>query len=58
MTAAPLPEKPAPKTAADLGHKIRYPLKVQRAWGIEWRAGCNCHYWDLLDTAEAEKAIQ
>jgi hypothetical protein len=42
MTAAPLPDPvPAPKTAADLGHKIHYPLFVDDVW----RSVCSCHWW-------------
>lgn len=57
-SASPLPQ-PAPATSADLGHPIRYPLHIERDNGeVEWRAACNCHYWRLLDTAEAKRAIQ
>jgi len=49
--AAPLPQ-PGPATAADLGHPLRFPLWIDDVW----RSVCHCHYWWLLDTAEAEAA--
>ena len=59
MTAAPLPQPEVPATAADLGHKIRYPLHIELDNGqVEWRAACNCCWWRLLDTAEAKAAVQ
>ncbi len=48
--AAPLPRE-APATAKDLGHRIRYPVEIVP--GAEYRSGCNCHWWDLLDVAES-----
>lgn len=58
MSAESIPD-PAPATAADLGHRIRYPVKVDnQRGGTEWRAGCHCHYWWLLDPTEAEAAIK
>jgi len=53
--AAPLPQPEIPATAAMLGHVIRYPVTIKYA--LEYRAACHCHYWDLLDTAEAMLAL-
>ena len=49
--AAPLPQ-PDTFTAADLGHPIRYPVVIEPF--VEYRSGCNCHWWVALDPDEAE----
>lgn len=54
MSAEPVPQQPKPATRADLGHPIRYPLHVDDAW----RACCSCHWWQELDSDEAERAVQ
>ena len=55
MTAAPVPEF-TPATATDLGHAVRYPLRIETAGGVEWRAGCDCHTFWWLDPEEAHEA--
>lgn len=53
MTAAvPLPQPEVPATAADLGHPLRYPVEIVP--DAEYRSGCSCHWWELLDVAEAK----
>ncbi len=53
MTVRPAPQ-PAPATAADLGHPIRYPLHVADVW----RTTCTCHYWWLIDNEQASEAAK
>ncbi len=53
MTVHPVPQ-PAPATAADLGHPIRFPLYVDDVW----RACCSCHWWWVLDADEAAEAAK
>lgn len=54
MSAEPVPDLPTPATRADLGHPIRYPLRIDDVW----RSACSCHWWWALDSAEAEAAIK
>jgi hypothetical protein len=50
MSAEPLPQ-PEP---VDLGHPIRYPVRLNDAW----RLTCTCHWWQEISDEQAEGAVK